>query len=458
MSEQKNVERRRSKRWQIAAIVAGGLIFISGLLSYQIGLSASPGFSAGKAALLAAGLILLLVGALGRKTIEAYKAAALILLNTLVLLITIELGLGVVARLSDFFAQPSETPVERDLRYVNDGRENLPYYQTQDWSKDYWREYHAAWDNRQLPFEPYLIWRNQPFEGRALNINDEGLRVTPGAECTPDSYKVFTFGGSTMWGTGVPDWGTIPAFLQSELAASMDQSVCVVNYAEQAWVSTQSVIQLMLALRAGQAPDLVIFYDGNNDTFAAYQSGQAGVPQNLESLAARFENRPEVPPLIALISKTSTYKFVQRIIFGEDYKTIPPYQKQDLDMAILADEISQTYLGNYEIVQALASEYGFEAFFFWQTTLLVDEKPLTEEEQSVKAVAISVYPGYVDLFKATRDRINVAHSSHPALYDLSDVFKDQTDMVFVDPFHVTIEGNQLIAAEMLKVISEKDKP
>ncbi len=446
------------KTWQIVVLAGGILIIIAGLFSYQIGLSASPGLSGGKAALIALGIITAVVGVLGRKTIAVYKAMAIMLLNTILLLVFIEFSLIIIARLSDFLPHKSETVVERDLRYINDDRENLPYYQTQDWSKDYWREYHAAWDNRQLPFEPYLIWRNQPFKGKALNIDAEGLRVTPGAECMSDSYKVFTFGGSTMWGTGVPDWGTIPAFLQSNLAERMDRPVCVVNYAEQAWVSTQSVIQLMLALRAGNVPDLVIFYDGNNDVFAAYQSGLAGAPQNLNSLAARFEDRPETPPLITLISKTRIYKFLQRLALGKDTETIPTYETKGVDADALAAGISQAYLGNYEIVQRLASAYGFEAHLFWQTTLLAAEKPLTEEENGIKNVAISVYPGYVELFDATTGQVLAAIPQHPNLHDLTDIFNDQSDLIFIDPFHVTIEGNQIITAEMLKSILGKVQP
>jgi hypothetical protein len=46
------------------------------------------------------------------------------------------------------------------------------------------------------------------------------------------------------------------------------------------WVSTQSVIMLLRQLQHGNIPDVVVFYDGVNDTYAAYQQGFAGWPQN----------------------------------------------------------------------------------------------------------------------------------------------------------------------------------
>ncbi len=443
------------KRWQIMTIVSGLLIFFVGIFAYQLGLSASRGYSTGKVALLMAGTVLILVGAMGRKLLDLYKAIALILLNTIVLLIAIELGLSVFARLNDFLpgSQPRETHQSNNQYVGEEGRKKLPYYQEQEWGRVYWREYDAAWEDRSHNFDPYLLWRNEPFKGETININSNGLRVTPGADCTPDSYKVFTFGGSTMWGTGVPDWGTIPAFLQSELAKQADQPVCVVNYSEQAWVSTQSVIQLILALRAERIPDLVIFYDGNNDIFAAYQHGKAGVPQNLNSLIARFENRPVENPLIQLVSNTKTYKTLMKLVFGEEYdKPQNPYKLNGVDTSFLVDEIASTYLGNIDIVNALAEANGFDAFFFWQTILLVDEKQLTEDELSYKSVAVNAYPGFTELYRMTSEQVLESASHYPHLYSLMNIFKGRSEFTFVDPIHVTIEGNQLIAEEMLKLI------
>ena len=40
------------------------------------------------------------------------------------------------------------------------------------------------------------------------------------------------------------------------------------------------VLQLMLDLRTGERPDVVMFYDGINDVASAVQRGVAGDPQN----------------------------------------------------------------------------------------------------------------------------------------------------------------------------------
>src|SRR5262249_6342036 len=50
------------------------------------------------------------------------------------------------------------------------------------------------------------------------------------------------------------------------------------NVGQSGYVSTQEVIELSLQIRNGNIPDVAIFYDGINDTDAAFQHGVAGVP------------------------------------------------------------------------------------------------------------------------------------------------------------------------------------
>lgn len=82
-----------------------------------------------------------------------------------------------------------------------------------------------------------------------------------------------------MWGSGARDSFTIPSLL-SQILSEHGISIHVVNYGESGFVSTQEVIALMLQLKKGNIPDVVMFYDGVNDTFSAFQHGIAGIPQN----------------------------------------------------------------------------------------------------------------------------------------------------------------------------------
>ena len=86
-------------------------------------------------------------------------------------------------------------------------------------------------------------------------------------------------GGSSLWGFGARDDQTIPSLL----ARSLDEQgwrVELKNLAEIGYVSTQEVIALTRELQAGYRPDLVIFYDGVNDTTSALLEGEPGLTTN----------------------------------------------------------------------------------------------------------------------------------------------------------------------------------
>src|SRR5882724_3432510 len=214
-----------------------------------------------------------------------YRAVAILVLNTLIVFACFELAAIGIFKIASVISNPTE-------QLVGDGnpREKVSYYSSQDWAERYWYEFRLSGKER---YYPYVGWRRVPFKGKTIEIDENGVRLTPGADCSARSFKVFTFGASEMWGTGSPNWDTIPANLQKGLEKLRQGPVCVMNFAESAYVSMQDVIMLQMQLRSGNVPDLVLFYNIGSDVYAAYQSGRAGVPQNLDQLAARFEGRQE---------------------------------------------------------------------------------------------------------------------------------------------------------------------
>ena len=78
-----------------------------------------------------------------------------------------------------------------------------------------------------------------------------------------DAARIFTFGGSTMWGMGVDYENTIASNI-SEVLCDQGFNVKVSNYGQLGYVSTQEKIYLLKLLR-DKSPDVVVFYDGVND-------------------------------------------------------------------------------------------------------------------------------------------------------------------------------------------------
>ena len=115
-----------------------------------------------------------------------------------------------------------------------------------------------------------------------------------------------------MWGSGAPDWGTIAAYLQAGLESSWDEPVCVVNFGQSAYVSTQGAVELIMQLRSGNVPDRVLFYDGINDVIAAGESGQAGAHLNFDAVAARFERQEH--PLVEWLTSFRSFELFTRLV------------------------------------------------------------------------------------------------------------------------------------------------
>ena len=376
---------------------------------------------------------------------SAYRATALIVLNALILLALLELAMSVAVSVAR--REPARGWIATITGRPNDviaHYRELSYYTAQPWSERYWDEHGAALAQA---YRPYVVWRSPAFAGELLNIDGEGRRATPGAPCAPGSYEVWTFGGSSMWGWGAPDWGTIPAYLKEALESRRAADVCVVNLAENAFVSTQALVQLLLELQRGGRPELVLFYDGVNEVLAASQSGRAAVHQNLAEIAARYEARPVT--FGAALRQTNTAQVVgwlARNAFGGRPR---PVGEPTAATEELAADVVGAYLSNLASAESLAAAFGFELRFFWQPHILVGDRTLEGEELAlVNGLdwVLELTPERVALFEAVYGRIARAALEEPRLHDLSGAFDDLDETIWIDTWgHVTPAGNRAVA-------------
>lgn len=397
------------------------------------------GFGSGQSLLAVAGLSVSLIGALGaRRAVDMYRGVAVLFMNTLALFLGLELVAIAVTRLG-IFPSPWEVVLAKS--------QESPYYAEQQWAGAYWEEAERAESYR---YRPYVVWGHRPFSGETIHISEEGIRNTPGADCRPGSYTVFAFGGSSMWGWGSPDWATIPAYLQAGLEVIVPGSVCVANFGEDGFVSTRSLMMLITQLQSGTVPDAVIFYDGVNEVYAANESGRPGVHSGLAPIAAEFE-APE-HPFVGWVRTSRQYSLYEQLFLAPSVgeapgaAAIPGSDADDLAVAV-----AQRYLGNYRIAGALARDYGFEYYFFWQPHLGTDAKPLTAEEQALRA---AIDPTLVRLAAEVYEQVALSVPGHEHLWNISDAFEGEHEQIWIDAWgHVTPEGNRLVAAEILSVLS-----
>ena len=324
----------------------------------------------------------------------------------------------------------------------------------ESWSSEYVRESPTA---EQTQYRPYVIWRRAPFSGKTINVDADGIRKTWYTSCGPGDRTIWMFGDSAVWGAGSPDWETIPSHL-AKLYSDSGHGVCVKNFGEKGWVSTQETIQLMLALkRATKQPDLVIFYDGVSDSVVRYPSDVADSHTNFDAMKTIVEEGPsEHRAGFAYLKHSNTYHVLGML--QKQFRASaasPEKTRPGLSIADVSASTSDNYQKNIEIVEALSQHYGIRCLFVWQPVLFVSDKPLSQDEQAiVRTSENELHPGTSQVIQATYDRVKGI--SRPDFLYLGDVFSAEAGTMFVDFRHASPEGNRIIAGRIFEFAQRPD--
>jgi len=294
-------------------------------------------------------------------------------------------------------------------------------------------------------YRSYVIWRTLPANGQMwTTVDADGLRRTMYSHCEANEYTVWMFGGSGLWSNFSRDSETIPSLLAKRYEDS-GRRVCVRNYGQKGWTSTQEVIELLLELkRLRRKPDVVIFYDGSVDSLVPYETDESDVHTGFPRLKGMFESWGSEG--FGYLRNTNTYLALQWLagVLKLDVHTSVPERQ----VTAKAERSVDNYLKNMEIVDALARHYGFHYVWFWEPWLQVSQKPLSAAEVVIRDGDEMNYPGQSRVMKATYDLIRTVN--RPNLVYLGDIFKDHPETLFVDSSHLGVEGNRLVAERIFQ--------
>jgi len=308
-----------------------------------------------------------------------------------------------------------------------------------------------------VDWKPYVEWWQRPFRGAYVTLDARGLRPTPGeTEAPADAVKIFCFGGSTTMGLGARDEATIPAILARRLT-ELGQVVAVTNFGQLGHNSTQEAITLWQLLKRGQRPDIAVFYHGINEMTCAEQSGRADALFNESRRRAEFnllhpQRRGDLLKAALLTAMPRTVRRLRRLTGLALRGPLPPPDADltTIDTAALAAAVAETYAANIRLVRLLAREHGFRPLFFWQPAITT-KKTKSPDEQRFEADYTKDVIGRRRFYAA----IVAARAAHSAIagaadaVDLSALFDDLADPVYIDAFHLSEAGNAAVAEAML---------
>ena len=359
-----------------------------------------------------------------------------LLVATLMTLVIVESGLQVILLIKN--------------RVVADVRLAHSAYKNQPWGREYWKEYHDT----SFHYEPFILWNANEYHGTWINMGHDGIRKTwtpPGAT-PPAATRIFVMGGSAAWGIGARDDYTIASDL-SKLLNAQHKQYLVTNYGIPGFTLLQEIVKLTLLLKEGQRPDYVVFYDGSNEVYTAYQTGRVVNLHDFAQIQEKIEASPITLGLKYMLAKCRIVQATEKTLafFHLQYN----YQEgaaqfTEKQLEALGKDIVKNYKESASLVQKLSEAYNFKYTLFWQPVIFF-ETSVVEDETRFDPHSLDKNLG--KLFKLVR--ADLVNSPPPRWVDLSGALHQAPKPIYIDFCHMTESGYAVVSAKMAAIVREQ---
>lgn len=346
-------------------------------------------------------------------------------------------------------------------------RTDADVYHNADWAEDYYPEFGAYFEK--IRWRPYVIWGGGKFAGKYINVDENGIRRTWNKNAGAEKSRIFMFGGSTMWGYGVRDDFTIPSHL-SRILNEQGFNVEVLNFGEIGYVSTQEIIALLLEIRrrstyVGGIPDVAVFYDGGNDVVAAWQNqGDAkwGLPQNIENrekefnLSKSWKKKELTTVFMTSIAKNSSIsrlsKYLSMKTSGKNaYDYLEETKLAPDEVERIAKGAFDAYSMNVQLIEEVGKQLGFDTLLYWQPAVQTKSQltPYEKRWQNEKN------KNFNNIFRRTYELVEKSDdlNSNERFHDISRIFEDYKEPIYIDNVHISEEGNEIVAQRMARDVA-----
>jgi len=363
----------------------------------------------------------------------------------------------------------------------------IPPYQRSDKSNPFSFDLHTGYTNK--PGSAYSEFLKIGTDGFICNSEcDEMLFEKPVNE-----IRIFIFGGSTVAGAGVDEGKhTISAYLESLINESNvfeDKRVRVINAGVGGFFSFQEVIRFLdIALK--YQPDMAIFFNGHND-YVYWQ--KEDVYRNIKKTVSVRPNFQYYDYLmIKGLNQSQTLKGAgsQLIYMFNQYVPVLHYSMifakelgsiisgnaygdksnkinvvKDVDYDIENELYSKEkhslfyYLNNMEAAAGVCRIKRIKCIFSLQPTLAFHVgKELSEFERSTleRITKTNRLPN-IDIFfnhakKEFAKRNKTLNDEFIHFIDMTDIFKDIQEQIYVDKCHYNAVGNRIIAENLYNMV------
>jgi hypothetical protein len=257
-----------------------------------------------------------------------------------------------------------------------------------------------------------------------------------------------------MYGTAVPDWATIPSYLSRELNASSRQCFVITNFGVEGYVTDQELILLQEQLKTGGRPDIVIFYDGVNDSSLAWPPPS---PRNAHFLFRIVKSRVEgsFAAKFDFLQKSYAARLALEVLAHLHRSTSFAPQVSKARPNVIAT--LNNYEANLQLAQVLGDAYKFKLYCFWQPMLTYGHKPFVpfEQQMATRDVAgdSAESAWFLTMAQVFQEEEHRAASGGRVVF-LGGLFDSTREPIYVDEAHLGPRGNELVAQAIAAYIND----
>lgn len=324
----------------------------------------------------------------------------------------------------------------------SDTRGQLPNYKGIEWANQHFKEF------EEIPTEyrSYIGWRRLKYSGNTINIDESGIRITPQHESVDqNSTSVVFMGGSTMWGTGANDKTTIPA-LFSETGKGKYKTF---NFGESSYNAFQSYLFLRLKINEGFKPDIVISYDGVNNTDGFFKNRNIASHNREVQIQNRMRGQDR---------DASEYLSFQKFLFGPIKEFLSIIRKKTTTSKIEYDlshkrteQVAKELLNSWLASKSLAEENGALFFCVLQPNAGVGNPNI--EHLTIDPFEIKPYNQFYSMILKllnTSEYIKLSNN----FIDLKDILNGD-EKYYIDFCHLSPNGNQVVVDNLILEINKR---
>jgi len=363
-----------------------------------------------------------------KKFLKIYKTTSVIILNTIVLFILVNIFLYI---LITKFDENVRTPLSYGIEALKMVYPTLSESEIKSLVRENW--------NIKWKYEPFTQFTYNTKSGKYVNIDKNGFRHVENQCKYPindNNYNIFVFGGSTGFGVGIADNETIASKIQSKLKI-YNSKVCVYNFARGFYFSSQERVLLESLILKNQVPNMVIFIDGLNDYF--YSDSE---PEFTRSLEDFIGGKNKLGVILSYLPITRVVNFI--------YHSKEKLQvKEEKELK----ETTQRYFANKKIIDVISKGYNVKAYFIIQPVPTykynLSNHIIFQRNPEILDEEVNSFLGYKVLEKYYR---NLNSREKRNIIWLADMQIDKNENLYVDAIHYNADFSDEIATSIVNII------